>query len=150
MFHRHWALSTSCLAWNIFEPFIYYCWVPRLWLQGDNTVKELRNSFTGKLASLLTSFEFFNCVSHHHLVVGHTHEDVGFSALMESWAYPEPVLECPCSWVARSLILPCPPGRWSYGTGDISSVCWIKSPNPTRCHPDTKLCCYFCRNFAMI
>ena len=49
----------------------------RCWWQGDNTVKELRNSFTGKMASLLTSASYFNCVSHHHLMVGHTHEDVG-------------------------------------------------------------------------
>ena len=50
----------------------------RLWWQGDNTVKELRNSLTGKLACLMTSFGYFNVVSHQHLTVGHTHEDVGF------------------------------------------------------------------------
>ena len=40
-------------------------------------MKEMRNSLTGKMACLLTSGSFFQCVSHHHLVVGHTHEDVG-------------------------------------------------------------------------
>ena len=43
-------------------------------------MKELRNSFTGKMACLLTSSKMFNVVGHHHLMVGHTHEDVGFLA----------------------------------------------------------------------
>ena len=49
----------------------------RLWLRGDNCPKEVRNSFTGKWACLLGQAGFFVGVSHHHMVVGHTHEDIG-------------------------------------------------------------------------
>ena len=49
----------------------------RLWIQGDNTPKELRNSYTGKWACLLTQGKYFKSVAHHHMVVGHTHEDIG-------------------------------------------------------------------------
>ena len=49
----------------------------RLWIQGDNTPKELRNSFTGKWACMMTQANFFKSVSHHHMMVGHTHEDIG-------------------------------------------------------------------------
>lgn len=66
----------------------------RLWWQGDNTVKELRNSMTGKLASLMTSAGFFNITAHHHLQVGHTHEDVGFLDLPYS----------PHRWIAHLLV----------------------------------------------
>ena len=52
----------------------------RLWLQGDNCPKEVRNSFTGKWACLLSQANYFVGVSHHHLVVGHTHEDIGVFA----------------------------------------------------------------------
>ena len=38
---------------------------PRLWLQGDNAVKEVRNSYTGRWASLLSQGGWFTCVSHH-------------------------------------------------------------------------------------
>ena len=50
---------------------------PRIWLQGDNTVKEIRNAYSGKWASLLTQGRYARSVSHHHMVVGHTHEDIG-------------------------------------------------------------------------
>ena len=49
----------------------------RCWLQADNACKELRNSWTGKWASLLCQGKYFGNVSHHHLTVGHTHEDIG-------------------------------------------------------------------------
>ena len=49
----------------------------RLWLQGDNTPKELRNSICGKWACMMCQARYFKSVSHHHMVVGHTHEDIG-------------------------------------------------------------------------
>ncbi len=49
----------------------------RLWLQGDNCPKEVRNSWTGKWACMLSQANYFVGVSHHHMVVGHTHEDIG-------------------------------------------------------------------------
>ena len=49
----------------------------RLWLQGDNCPKEVRNSWTGKWACMLSQANYFVGVSHHHMVVGRTHEDIG-------------------------------------------------------------------------
>ena len=49
----------------------------RLWVQGDNACKELRNSYTGRWASLLCQSNYFMGVAHHHMMVGHTHEDIG-------------------------------------------------------------------------
>ena len=54
----------------------------RLWIQGDNTPKELKNGFIGKWACMMTQSGYFKSVSHHHMVVGHTHEDIG---LDHSW-----------------------------------------------------------------
>lgn len=51
--------------------------VVRLWLQGDNACKEVRNSFTGRWATLLTQSSYFKSVSINHMEVGHTHEDIG-------------------------------------------------------------------------
>lgn len=82
----------------------------RLWLQGDNTVKELRNSLTGKFACLLTSAGFFNVTSHHHLMVGHTHEDVGVLAT-ESLSVVMLTHALSSAFDAASC-------RWSNGTGD--------------------------------
>ena len=48
----------------------------RLWLQADNAPKELRNQYTGQMLCLLTQANYFQCSSHQHLHVGHTHEDV--------------------------------------------------------------------------
>ena len=50
--------------------------VMRPWLQGDNCPKEVRNSWTGKWACMLSQANYFVGVSHHHMV-GHTHEDIG-------------------------------------------------------------------------
>lgn len=48
-----------------------------MWLQGDNACKEVRNSFTGRWATLLCQANYFSATGHHHLEVGHTHEDIG-------------------------------------------------------------------------
>lgn len=47
-----------------------------LWIQSDNTVKELKNSLTGAMCSHLVSSRFFEETGHYHLPIGHTHEDV--------------------------------------------------------------------------
>lgn len=49
----------------------------RCWVQGDNACKEVRNSYTGRWASLMCQANFFSVCGHHHMVVGHTHEDIG-------------------------------------------------------------------------
>ena len=49
----------------------------RIWLQSDNAVKEVRNSYTGRWATLMCQGGWFGGASHHHMVVGHTHEDIG-------------------------------------------------------------------------
>ena len=48
-----------------------------VWLQCDNTVKELKNSITGRLMCSLISQGHIRECGHHHLEVGHTHEDCG-------------------------------------------------------------------------
>ena len=47
-----------------------------LWVQSDNTVKELKNSLSGAMCSHLVTSQFFEEAGHYHLPVGHTHEDV--------------------------------------------------------------------------
>ena len=51
----------------------------RYWLQGDNCPKEVRNSLTGKWLCLLSQAGYFVGASHHHMMVGHTHEDIGWT-----------------------------------------------------------------------
>ena len=48
-----------------------------LWLQADNTVKEVKNALSGLLLSVLLQRGILSEGGHHHLPVGHTHEDVG-------------------------------------------------------------------------
>ena len=47
-----------------------------LWVQSDNTVKELKNSLSGSMLTSLISADYFDEAGHHHLPVGHTHEDI--------------------------------------------------------------------------
>lgn len=46
-------------------------------MQSDNTVKEVKNGLSGTVMSTLVSSRFFDECGHHHLPVGHTHEDIG-------------------------------------------------------------------------
>ena len=57
-------------AWDEFPVFV------RLWVQSDNTVKELRNQYGSKMLSCMTQAGLWGVASCHHLQVGHTHEDV--------------------------------------------------------------------------
>ncbi|CAL1173955.1 unnamed protein product [Cladocopium goreaui] len=67
-----------------------------LWLQGDNCPKEVRNSFTGKWLCLLAQANYFVGGSHHHMVVGHTHEDIdGVFSLITSCLNSESIIETP-------------------------------------------------------
>ena len=50
----------------------------RLWVQGDNTVRELKNQLSGQLLSMMIVEGLINEGGHHHLPMGHTHEDIGF------------------------------------------------------------------------
>lgn len=50
----------------------------RLYVQGDNTVRELKNGLSGVMMAALVNGRFFDECGHHHLPVGHTHEDVGW------------------------------------------------------------------------
>ena len=68
----------------------------RLILQGDNTVKEIRNLSTGRACCLLTQAGVFSSSAHCHLMVGHTHEDVdAMLSLVTSALNGEQVLETP-------------------------------------------------------
>ena len=48
----------------------------RLYLQSDNTVKEIRNQYASRILTALMGGGVFSAVSINHLEVGHTHEDV--------------------------------------------------------------------------
>ena len=48
-------------------------------MQGDNTVKELKNALSGVMMSALVNCSYFDECGHHHLPVGHTHEDIGLT-----------------------------------------------------------------------
>ena len=45
-------------------------------MQSDNTVKEVKNSVSAAMMSSLLVGDYFEEAGHHHLPVGHTHEDV--------------------------------------------------------------------------
>ena len=62
---------------TVFNRVCSWSLVTRCWLQGDNACKEVRNSYTGRWACLMCQGSYFQTVSHHHLEVGHTHEDIG-------------------------------------------------------------------------
>ena len=58
------------------ERFMWRC-VLRLWVQGDNTVKELKNALSGQMIAMLIAANLIEEGGHFHLPKGHTHEDVG-------------------------------------------------------------------------
>ena len=95
-------LGASVRGWSfhhindIHSQHAFHCFLSslelRFWLQGDNCPKEVRNSFTGKFGCLLAQANYFVGVSHHHMVVGHTHEDIGCGDLVicfevRMWTY---------------------------------------------------------------
>ena len=75
---------------------LFWPLLTRLWIQSDNTVKEVRNGNAGKLCSVLLQGQTFSCVSHNHLVVGHTHEDIdGIFSLVTTALASESILLSP-------------------------------------------------------
>ena len=58
-----------------------------LWLQHDNTVKELKNQLSGILLSALVQDQIYSEAGQHMLPVGHTHEDIGFLSLFFSTSF---------------------------------------------------------------
>lgn len=52
-----------------------------LWIQHDNTVKELKHSLSGAMMAYLVSGGFYDECGAHMLPVGHTHEDIGSLAV---------------------------------------------------------------------
>ena len=72
-------------------------------MQGDNTPKELKNSYTSQICCLLSQANIFQTTGHHHLQVGHTHEDVDNAlSLVTTCLRQERVLETPAD-VVRCL-----------------------------------------------
>eukprot|EP00435_Cladocopium_sp_Y103_P069103 s569_g32.t1 len=81
------------------QPFPSECWI-----QGDNACKEVRNSYTGRWASLMCQANFFTVCGHHHMVVGHTHEDIdGVFSIVTSALNSQMDLQTPRD-VQRTLI----------------------------------------------
>lgn len=68
---RTWR-SKKTLLWN-FQGTL--SWL-RLWLQSDNTVKEIRNTYTARALCTLLHQQVFRVTTEAHLQKGHTHEDV--------------------------------------------------------------------------
>lgn len=52
------------------------CLQPFQVLAASRQYREVRNGYVARLAATLVQGSTFSCMSHHHLVVGHTHEDV--------------------------------------------------------------------------
>ena len=68
----------------------------RCWLQSDNTVKELHNTYSLRMHSALVQAGVFVQSTEGHLGVGHTHEDVdGLLSLAKSGLDAAPVLHTP-------------------------------------------------------
>ena len=59
-------------VWQMWDIFVKL----RLFLQSDNTVKELRNQYSHRIGGALVQANVFRQVGLHHMVPGHTHEDV--------------------------------------------------------------------------
>lgn len=96
------ALASINLKWFVDTQFgclhhsLASTHLPRLWLQSDNTVKEIRNGNAGRFAAALTQGNVFTCVSHNHLIVGHTHEDCdALFSVVASCLGAAPTLETP-------------------------------------------------------
>lgn len=73
--------SWECLFYTIQKSHEACCrsgrsWPRSLWLQHDNTVKELKNGLSGNLLAGLVLSQYFDEAGQHMLPVGHTHEDI--------------------------------------------------------------------------
>jgi hypothetical protein len=73
------SLSKAWIFWQKRHPNLKFPEV--LAVQGDNTVKEVKNGIFAKLLIMLTSADYFKQAAARHLKVGHTHEDGGKSKL---------------------------------------------------------------------
>ena len=74
----------------------------RMWLQSDNTVKECRNTYAGRLLSSLTMAGVWSTSSQQFLGVGHTHEDVdGVLSLCKAAIDSAPCLQTPQDLMLR-------------------------------------------------
>ena len=71
------ALYIVDICFHSSQPMRDHASLIRLWVQGDNACKEVRNSFTGRWMTLLCQAGYFTTASHMHMEVGHTHEDIG-------------------------------------------------------------------------
>ena len=71
------AKGNCCLQSFVRSVSIIACFfLPRIWLQSENTVKEIRNTFSMRGLCSLMSHGTFRSAVQGHLAVGHTHEDV--------------------------------------------------------------------------
>ena len=76
--------------------------VLRLWCQSDNTVKEVRNTYGQRMLCALLQGGVFRRTSEHHLVVGHTHEDIdSVFSLVTACLKSSPQLETPSDILRR-------------------------------------------------
>ena len=85
--------------------------VLRLWLQSDNTVKEIRNQHGSKMMASMTQAGLWGVASCPHLQVGHTHEDIDAMRTCQSQCLQTPMdvakrIESKLSnlWTKKNLI----------------------------------------------
>ena len=104
----------------------------RLWLQSDNTVKEIRNQYGAKILSCMAQAGLWAVASCHHLQVGHTHEDVdSIFSLVAMALKSSPCLETPMDvakriesklshlWTSKGLV---------FSIEIVDTVAWLSLP----------------------
>ena len=132
-------LGASVRGWSfhhindIHSQHAFHCFLSslelRFWLQGDNCPKEVRNSFTGKFGCLLAQANYFVGVSHHHMVVGHTHEDIGWGPCYLFWSQDVNLFVSSCSTTKPMFkIKPWPDGIFSLITSCLNAESCIETP----------------------
>ena len=90
---------SSC---NVFSRVFLTSELVRFWLQSDNTVKEVRNTYAARIVSSLTQAGVWSTSSQNFLGVGHTHEDVdGILSLCKAALDSATVLLTPQDVIAR-------------------------------------------------
>lgn len=121
---QHWYCYLNSIFWDAYLLFLRY------WLQGDNCPKEVRNSFIGKWCAMMTQAQYFKCVTHAHLCVGHTHEDIGRECVLKSkdWTSLCWILNAFWWWFISIHAL-CPDGLFSVVTSALRASTELQTPS---------------------
>lgn len=135
------ALYIVDICFHSSQPMRDHASLIRLWVQGDNACKEVRNSFTGRWMTLLCQAGYFTTASHMHMEVGHTHEDIGCGCEITCTCVCVCLLKwvqcgCPCQFNLWSFL----PARWCLLHLHFKSQSRTKSTNARWCKKDWWCC----------